>query len=125
MYQNHAHRHFDEMSVSDLRHTLVETMRVIADRRWWFIIPFCTVTTLAFLGSHLVPRRYTSRTVLERRNDAVLAGLLGQRWTQPYDEQRGRLGIDLKDKTNVLEVLAALDLPHGLRRFPDDQLTPA
>lgn len=125
MQSNHGHHHhLDEFSVSDLRHTLIETLRVIADRRWWFIIPFCVVATIAFVGSHLVPRRYTTKTLFERHNDPVLAAHLGQRWTQPYEEQRGRLNADMKDKAGILEVLAELDLPAGLKRFPDGALTP-
>lgn len=122
--QHHSHHHLDEFSVSDLRHTVLETLRVLADRRWWFIIPFCVVSTAAFIASHAVPRRYSTRTQFERRNDPVLAGLLGQRWTQPYEEQKGRINADLKDRANMVEVLAGLDLPTGLKRFPDGRLTP-
>jgi len=125
MQSNHSHHHhLDEFSVSDLRHTLIETLRVIADRRWWFLIPFCTVATVAFVASHLVPRRYTTKTLFERHNDPVLAAHLGQRWTQPYEEQRGRLTADMTDKAGIVEVLAELDLPKGLKRFPDGGLTP-
>lgn len=122
--QHHSHHHLDEFSVSDLRHTVLETLRVLADRRWWFIIPFCVVATAAFIASHAVPRRYSTKTTFERRNDPVLAGLLGQRWTQPYEEQKGRLSADIKDRANIIEVLASLDLPNGLKRFPDGRLTP-
>jgi len=122
--QHHPHHHLDEFSVSDLRHTVLETLRVLADRRWWFIVPFCIVATAAFIASHAVPRRYSTQTQFERRNDPVLAGLLGQRWTQPYEEQRGRINADLKDRAGIIEVLASLDLPRGLKRFPDGGLTP-
>ena len=66
----------------------------------------------------------STQTLFERRNDPVLAGLLGQRWTQPYEEQRGRINADLKDRAGIVEVLASLDLPKGLKRFPDGNLTP-
>jgi len=122
--QHHSHHHLDEFSVSDLRHTVLETLRVLADRRWWFIIPFCVVATAAFIASHAIPRRYSTTTQFERRNDPVLAGLLGQRWTQPYEEQKGRINSDLKDRAGIVDVLSAMDLPAGLKRFPDGRLTP-
>jgi len=122
--QHHPHHHLDEFSVSDLRHTVLETLRVLTDRRWWFIVPFCVIATAAFIASHAVPRRYSTQTLFERRNDPVLAGLLGQRWTQPYEEQRGRIHADLKDRAGIVDVLATLDLPSGLKRFPDGGLTP-
>src|SRR3989442_3423561 len=115
--------HIDEFSVTDLRHTLTEVWRVVTDRRRWFLLPFCIVTTLACLASHVVPRRYTATTLFERDNDPVLAGLLGQRWTQAYEEQRQRIDADLADKAAILEILAELNLPRGLPRDDSGALT--
>ncbi|MCZ6699076.1 MAG: hypothetical protein O7D94_09125, partial [Planctomycetota bacterium] len=82
------HHQVDEFSVTDIRHTISEIWRVVRERRWWFIFPFCVGTTVACAASLFIPRKYTTTMMFERKNDPVLAGMLARRWTRMYDDQR-------------------------------------
>lgn len=116
---------FDEYSVTDLRHTVGEVLRVIRERRWHFYVPFCVVGAVTFAASLYVPRQYTATTVLRRDNDAVLANMMGRAWKEPYTELKAHLAADLKDEATLLAVLDGLDLPLDAPRFDDGSLTPA
>lgn len=116
---------FDEYSVTDIRHTVGEVLRVIRERRWHFYVPFCVVGALLFAASLFVPRQYTATTVLRRDNDAVLANMMGRSWKEPYTEIKAHMATDLKDEATLLAVLDELDLPIDAARFDDRSLTPA
>ena len=60
------HHHFDEFSVTDIRHTLGEVWRVVRDRRWFFLLPFLGVSTVALIASLWVPRQWTVSTIIRR-----------------------------------------------------------
>lgn len=116
---------FDEYSVTDLRHTVGEVLRVIRERRWHFYVPFCVVGAVLFAASLFVPRQYTATTVLRRDNDGVLANMMGRAWKEPYAEIKAHLATDLKDEATLLAVLDELNLPIDAPRFDDGSLTPA
>lgn len=117
-------RHIEEYSMTDMRYTLGEVWRVVRQRKWYFIAPFCTLSTIALLCSLWVPRTYTAKTIIKREQDPVLASVMGQAWTQPYGEIRKRVGSDISDIEFVTEALDELDLPRDLARFNDGELTP-
>ncbi|MFQ5429935.1 MAG: hypothetical protein ACE5E1_06455, partial [Phycisphaerae bacterium] len=118
------HHHVDEFSVTDVRHTLHEVLRILSARRWFVLFPFCIVATVAFICSLAVPRQWTSRTVIKREHDPVLATTIGKSWTQPYRDIRSRMKTEIKDLAFLRGVLAAANLPEGLRRFDDGSLAP-
>ncbi|RIK68979.1 MAG: hypothetical protein DCC65_02280 [Planctomycetota bacterium] len=120
-----AQHHHDEYTMTDIRHTLGEVWRVVRDRRWYFIAPSCVITTIALLCSVWVPRTYTASTIVKREQDPVLASMMGQAWTEPYGEIRKRIASDMADIEFVAEALDELDLPRGLQRFENGELTPA
>lgn len=116
--------HPEEFSVTDFRHLLQEAWRIIRQRRWYFVFPFCVATSLACLASLWVPRQYSTKTVIKREQDPVFASLLGTNWTQPYTEMRKRILSDLQNEETIEQVVADLDLPAGLSRYPNGDLTP-
>lgn len=116
--------HVDEFSVADIRHTLAEVWRVIAARRWCFLFPFLAVATLAFAASLWVPRKYSATTIIKREHDPVLASMMGRAWSEPYAEIRERMPAELTHPDLIQHVLAELDLPKGLARFDNGELTP-
>lgn len=115
---------FEEFSVTDLRHTLGEVWRVISSRRWYFVFPFCAVSALALLCSLWVPRQWAGSTVIKREPDPVFASMIGEAWTHPYNEIRQRMSKDLQDLAVIEKVLEEMDLPAGLERFANGELTP-
>ena len=118
------HHQLDEFSVTDIRHTLSEVWRVIVGRRWFFIFPFCIVSTIALVCSLWVPRQYASTTVVRREHDPVFASMVGASWTHPYKEIRQRMESELQDEKVITEVLDKLNLPEDLERFSNGELTP-
>lgn len=118
------HHQIDEFSVTDIRHTISEVWRVVRERRWWFIFPFCVGTTVACAASLFIPRKYTTTMMFERKNDPVLAGMLAQRWTRMYDDQRKRLRHDLLRDEVIEEVVSELNLPPGLPINAGGELSP-
>jgi hypothetical protein len=116
--------HVDEFSVADIRHTLAEVWRVIAARRWCFLFPFLAIATVAFIASLWVPRKYSATTIIMREHDPVLASMMGRAWSEPYAEIRQRMPSELTHPYLIQHVLAELDLPEGLPRFENGELTP-
>jgi uncharacterized protein involved in exopolysaccharide biosynthesis len=116
--------HVDEFSVTDIRHTINEVWRVIIGRRWLFVFPFCVVTSFALVCSFWVPRQYSSHTVIKREQDPVFASMAGASWTHPYNEIRDRMSDELRDVESIEQILAKLDLPKNIERFPNGELTP-
>lgn len=108
------HHHIDEFSVTDVRHTLNEMLRVISARRWYLVFPFCLVTALAFLCSLWMPRQYTTTTVIKREHDPVFANLMGKNWTGPYQNIHDRMPTQIKEKELIEEVLASYAFPGEL-----------
>ena len=116
--------HLEEFSVTDIRHTLSEVWRVICSRRWYFVFPFCVVSTIALLCSLWVPRQYAGSTIIKREHDPVFASMVGVSWTHPYNEIRQRMNQDIKDADVVERILEDMKLPEGMESFANGELTP-
>lgn len=106
--QNHQ---IDELSVTDIRHTLHEMWRVINERRWYFVFPMCTVSTIAFLCALMIPRVYRASTVIKREHDPVFETVGDKQWTKPYQEIRARIDEEIHNPAFLVDVLASLGLP--------------
>ena len=92
-------------SFSELRTSVAEIVRVLSVRRWMFFIPFCLVTTMAFITSLSVPRRYEAVTTFERRDDPVLMNLPRAGGVGPFEILRRTLVQDVTNP-NLLESVA-------------------
>ncbi len=119
------HYQTDEFSVTDIRHTLNEAWRVICTRRWFLVFPFCIATTLACAGSLLIPREYELRTVIKREHDPIFAKMMGQAWTEPYDDIRRRIKSEILDAAFIESVLESAATSGRQARFDDGTPTPA
>lgn len=111
--------------MTDVRHVMQEAWRVVRQRRWLLVFPFCAVSTLALICSLWVPRQYTVTTIVKREHDPVLTSMMGAAWTQPYAEIRTRMLADLQNEEVIAEILEEMNLPPGVERFPNGELTPA
>ena len=97
-------------SFSDLRRSVAEVLRVISVRRWVFFVPFCVVTTGAFVLSLYVPRRYEASTTFERRDDPVLMNLPRKGATGAFGILRRTLVQDATNPDNLVGVVDRLGL---------------
>lgn len=118
------HHHFDEFSVTDIRHTLGEVWRVVRDRRWNFLLPFLGMATIAMIASLWIPRQWTVSTIIRREHDPILASMMGRSWTEPYTEIRQRMQGDLADPETIEKTLAQCGLPASVEQFANGELTP-
>jgi len=118
-------QHIEEFSATDVRHTLNEVLRIAGHRRWRFVFSFCLVSAAALAGSLWLPRQYATETVIKREHDPVFSTMVGKAWTHPYTEIKNRMLADLQDENTIAAVLDELNLPEGLERFDNGDLTPA
>ncbi|HWL92176.1 MAG TPA: hypothetical protein VNT79_01460 [Phycisphaerae bacterium] len=118
------HHHIDEFSVTDVRHTLQEMGRVLMARKWFFLFPFCIVSSIACICSLYAPRQYSASTVIKREHDPVFASLRRKNWNKAYDDVRARMSADLTDPAFVRKVLDRANLPVGAERFGDGTMSP-
>lgn len=117
------HQHIDEFSVTDVRHTLHEIRRILVARRWYFLFPFCIVSTMACIFSLYAPRQFSASTVIKREHDPVFASLKTKSWIQPYEEIRKRMAADIAEPNFIAGVLEKANLPVGAARHSDVNVT--
>jgi len=113
----------ERMTATDARHTLGEAWRVFRARRCWLIFMFLSAATAAFVGSHWLPRRYSARTLFERRNDVVLQSLIGPAWNQTFEGQRKSLTFDMAGPAALSDAIQRLDEARSWRRDEHGDLT--
>ncbi len=115
-------------SFNELRASVAEIVRVLSVRRWMFFVPFCLVTSAAFVLSLAVPRRYEAVTTFERRDDPVLMNLPRAGGAGPFEIFRRTLVQDLTNPNLLIPVveqlgLAGADGP-GVSDSPDPDASP-
>jgi uncharacterized protein involved in exopolysaccharide biosynthesis len=115
-------------SFNELRTSAAEVVRILSVRRWMFFVPFCLVTTAAFVLSLAVPRRYEAVTTFERRDDPVLMNLPRAGGAGPFEIFRRTLVQDLTNPSLLVPVVERLGLAeqggHAAPESPDANATP-
>lgn len=95
----------DVAGLGELRQTVSEVARILSVRRWTFFIPFCVLTTAAFLLSLQMPRRYVVSTVFGRKNDPVLMNLPEAQRAGNYEAFRKSLSQDVINTAMLTDVV--------------------
>lgn len=107
----------------DSRQVIVDLLRVVASRRWFFFIPCCVGLTAAFLISHYVPRRYIARTILERRNDPLITSVVPSDLERSLDTVRRSMSLDLMGREAIRRAMMDLKWTADLPRDQNGALT--
>lgn len=110
---------------AEIRRNLHSILGVLSLHRWAFFVPFCLVSSIAFLVSLSYPRLYSASTSFERRNDPILFDLpLSAGAHASFDYFRSTMHADLTSVTTMAEVVDNLGLTKEFPRVDDGNLTP-
>ena len=93
--------------------------------RWAFLVPFCIVSSAAFILSLYYPRMYTAQTSFERRSDPIMADLRLSPGAASFKLFRTTIARDLTSVDCMAEVMENIGLTADLPRRPDGTLPDA
>ena len=114
----------DGPSLAGIRENISEAIRILALRRWYFLVPFCLGTVLATTASHYLPRTYSASTTFERVDDDVLQNLPIRGTVGSFLPFRETFSRDIQSPEIMDEVATAFGLTEDLPKNPDGTLTP-
>ncbi len=100
----------ERTSFSELRGSVGEVLRVLSVRRWMLCLPFCVITSGAFIISLTIPRRYEAVATFERRDDPVLMNLPRSHGAGVFEVFRQTLIQDFTNPQYMVGVVKALGL---------------
>lgn len=103
--------------------SLPDLIRIVAWRRWHFLIAMAIGTVLAMISSLFWPRQYTARCVIERQDDLSLSSIVSA--NSPFGFQTYRLGlpVELQGLDAVKAAIEAVGMSRGLPRDVHGALT--
>ncbi len=114
----------DDRSFAEIRRILGDVFRVLSLHPWAFFVPFCLVSSAAFIISLYSPRTYTASTSFERRNDPVAATLNISSGAAAFSHFRSTMVQDLTSVKCMGEVVENLGMTDDFDRDESGQLTP-
>lgn len=114
----------DDRPFAEVRKNLHDIWRIISLHRWMFFVPFCVVTSGAFIASLYYPRTYRATTSFERRNDPIMMNLPMSAGAASFKYFRNTMVRDLTSVECLAEVVEKLGLVKNLERDADGELTP-
>jgi len=117
---NNAERPFAE-----IRKNLEGVLAIVSLHRWAFFVPFCLVTSGAFILSLYYPRTYKATTSFERRNDPIMVNLPNPTGAASFEYFRSTMVRDLVSVDYMTEVVDNLGLSKDFEREQDGTLTNA
>jgi uncharacterized protein involved in exopolysaccharide biosynthesis len=110
--------------LAEIRRSLHGLLSILIPRRWVFFVPFCLVSSVAFLASLYYPRAYSATTLFERRNDPIMLDLpLSAGAAASFNYFRSTMHNDLTSMNTMLEVVENLGLTKNVLRNADGTLT--
>ncbi len=115
----------DERSFAEIRRIVSDVLRILSLHPWAFFVPFCVVSSAAFIISLYSPRTYTASTSFERRNDPVAATLNVSSGAAAFSHFRSTMVQDLTSVKCMGEVVENLGMADHLERDAEGDLTPA
>ncbi|MCO6435865.1 MAG: hypothetical protein J5J06_02115 [Phycisphaerae bacterium] len=115
----------DDRPFAEIRRNLHDLLRIISLHRWAFFVPFCLVTSAAFLLSLRYPRTYSAYTSFERQNDPLIMELPGAPRTDSLKVYTNALERELTSASGLMEIVEGMDLIDPAFRNPDGTWSPA
>lgn len=115
----------DDRPFAEIRKNVGDVVRMIVLHRWMFFVPFCMVSSAAFVASLRYPRLYTASTSFERRNDPVMMNLPMSAGAASFKFFRNTMVQDLTSVETLGEVVEVLGLIPNPSRNDDGTYTEA
>ena len=115
--------HEEERPLAEVRKNLNEIWRMVSLHRWMFFVPFCIVSSGAFVASLHYPRTYQARTTFERKNDPVMMNLPMSAGAASFKLFRNTIVRDLTSVSYMSEVVEKIGLLNDADRNADGALT--
>lgn len=119
------HDHEDERPLAEVRKNLHSVLRILAQHRWSFFLPFTIVASTVFTLSLYYPRTYLTSTTFELKNDPVLINLPLSSGPASFEQYRDTRERDLTSLRNMREVVENLGLTKDFDRNENGELTRA
>lgn len=113
----------DVRPFAELRKTVNDVQRILSVHRWAFLVPFCMVSSAAFLLSLYYPRTYQATTTFERRNDPIMVDLPHAAGAASFRYFRSTMERDLTSVAYMAEAVENLGLLRDAPRHADGALT--
>lgn len=127
--QSHSQTHLrpeandDDRPLAEVRKNLNEVWRMVSLHRWMFFVPFCIVTSGAFVASLYYPRTYRATTTFERKDDPVIMNLPMSAGAASFKLFRNTMMRDLTSTEYMSEVVEKIGLLRGADRDARGNLT--
>jgi len=115
----------DDRPLAEVRKNLSEVWRMVSLHRWMFFVPFCIVTSGAFVASLYYPRTYRARTTFERKDDPVIMNLPMSAGAASFKLFRNTMMRDLTSTEYMSEVVEKIGLLDDADRTASGKLTEA
>jgi len=115
----------EERPLAEVRRNLNEIWRMVSLHRWMFFVPFCIVSSGAFVASLYYPRTYQARTTFERKNDPVTMNLPMSTGAASFKLFRNTIVRDLTSLPYMSEVVEKIGLLDDADRDANGTLTEA
>lgn len=115
--------HEEERPLAEVRRNLNEIWRMVSLHRWMFFVPFCIVSSGAFVASLYYPRTYQARTTFERKNDPVMMNLPMSTGAASFKLFRNTIVRDLRSVPYMSEVVEKIGLLDDADRDENGALT--
>jgi len=115
----------EERPLAEVRRNLNEIWRMVSLHRWMFFVPFCIVSSGAFVASLYYPRTYRARTTFERKNDPVMMNLPMSTGAASFKLFRNTMVRDLTSMPYMSEVVEEIGLLDDADRDENGNLTQA
>ena len=113
----------DDRPFAEIRKNVGDVVRMLVVHRWMFFVPFCMVSSAAFLASLRYPRLYSASTSFERRNDPVMMNLPMSAGAASFKFFRNTMVQDLTSVDTLGEVVEVLGLIPNPARNEDGTYT--
>lgn len=120
-----ASRSEEDRPLAEVRKNLNEIWRMVSLHRWMFFVPFCMVSSGAFVASLYYPRTYRATTSFERKNDPIMMNVPMSAGAASFKLFRNTIVRDLTSTDYMSEVVEEIGLLHAADRHKDGTLTPA
>ncbi|UCG32832.1 MAG: hypothetical protein JSU68_14345 [Phycisphaerales bacterium] len=113
-----------ESGWADMRHTVMELLRILMLRKWMLFVPFCLTLTAALVFSHRLPRKYKATTVFERRTDVATSRLAREGSPHKFKALLWSFSFDIVDPDLWCEVVDDLGWARDYPRDTNGELAP-